>query len=285
MLQNKKNQITVISYDKVFLQNLSKVVDIQFANLFSFFFINEFNSYACLKSKFIVINATVNPFGVINYVKAAVEEAAEVVNNDNIRSIPILMIVSNEFIKNKSIVESVFNNVKYITSDQLSNAEYLNSIFSVMSLGFESFSSNNNAKVSYNNNDEDKELNIVLDENSYRAIVNGKPVHLCQINFKILSLLVARENEVVTRQELIEQVWKDNSISSRTVDVHIKRIRDKLIKNGDYRNSPLKTVRNLGYYYYKYTENMDFISTKDSNKVNFIDKKDIRKEVLMNNNL
>jgi DNA-binding response OmpR family regulator len=74
--------------------------------------------------------------------------------------------------------------------------------------------------------------------------IDGKPLLLQRLEFALLRYLVERRNRVVTRQELLEHVWNGKrSTDSRTIDVHVCRLRRKLGPVGDQ----VQTLVSLGY--------------------------------------
>ena len=74
--------------------------------------------------------------------------------------------------------------------------------------------------------------------------IEGVPVELTATEFKLLELLVRRRGSVQTRDRLLRDVWGyDNPIDSRTVDTHMRRLREKMGSAADY----LETIRGLGY--------------------------------------
>jgi DNA-binding response OmpR family regulator len=85
---------------------------------------------------------------------------------------------------------------------------------------------------------------VVIDEASYSAKVNGKPLDLTYKEFELLRFLAQHPGRVFTREQLLSEVWGyDYFGGTRTVDVHIRRLRAKL---GDL-ESLIGTVRNVGY--------------------------------------
>lgn len=85
---------------------------------------------------------------------------------------------------------------------------------------------------------------VVIDEASYSARVNGQPLNLTYKEFELLRFLAAHPSRVYTREQLLSEVWGyDYFGGTRTVDVHIRRLRAKL---GDLENL-IGTVRNVGY--------------------------------------
>lgn len=87
-----------------------------------------------------------------------------------------------------------------------------------------------------------KDLHI--DVPGHVARVQGKPIELTATEFKLLALLAQRRGRVQTREALLQDVWNyDNVIDTRTVDTHMRRLREKLGPAARY----LGTVRGVGY--------------------------------------
>lgn len=87
--------------------------------------------------------------------------------------------------------------------------------------------------------------NLVLDYNQMSVIYKGKSYRLAQKEFQLLYKLLSTPDTIFTRQELIEEIWGLESESDfRTVDVHIKRIREKL---EDVKEFEIITIRGIGY--------------------------------------
>jgi DNA-binding response OmpR family regulator len=85
---------------------------------------------------------------------------------------------------------------------------------------------------------------VVIDEASYSAKVHGKPLDLTFKEFELLRFLAQHPGRVFTREQLLSEVWGyDYFGGTRTVDVHIRRLRAKL---GDLEGL-IGTVRNVGY--------------------------------------
>jgi len=85
---------------------------------------------------------------------------------------------------------------------------------------------------------------VSIDESSYQANVGGRPLDLTFKEFELLRYLVANPGRVFTREQLLSDVWGyDYFGGTRTVDVHVRRLRAKL---GDH-ESVIGTVRNVGY--------------------------------------
>ena len=86
---------------------------------------------------------------------------------------------------------------------------------------------------------------LIMDYNQLSIIKNGKIYNLAQKEFYLLYKLLSTPNTVFSRQDLIEEIWGLESESDyRTVDVHIKRIREKI---SDITEFEIVTVRGIGY--------------------------------------
>lgn len=86
---------------------------------------------------------------------------------------------------------------------------------------------------------------VVIDEDAYVATVGGQPLDLTYTEFELLKYLVAHPGRVLTREQLLSEVWGyDYFGGTRTVDVHIRRLRAKL---GPEHDAWIGTVRNVGY--------------------------------------
>ena len=89
--------------------------------------------------------------------------------------------------------------------------------------------------------------NIVIDFKAYRAERNSEPVELSAREYRLLKYLVLKRGKVVTRDELLDEVWGYNSYpTTRTVDNHIARLRQKIEENVDEPRHIL-TVHGVGY--------------------------------------
>lgn len=87
--------------------------------------------------------------------------------------------------------------------------------------------------------------NLIIDEGSYNVIYKGKEIKMPPKEFELLYYLASNKNKVYTREELFQRVWGCDYLGdSRTVDVHIKRLREK-INDGD--EWSIKTVWGIGY--------------------------------------
>lgn len=89
---------------------------------------------------------------------------------------------------------------------------------------------------------------ITIDKEKYLVTVKGAPIRLSATEFKLLLYLAERPNKIFSRDHLLDAVWgQDIYVDSRTVDVHIRRLRMKIEKDPD-NPEYLKTMRGIGYY-------------------------------------
>lgn len=88
---------------------------------------------------------------------------------------------------------------------------------------------------------------VRLDPERFEVTVQGAPVHLPRKEFELLELLMQNSGKVLTRETLIDSVWgTDYFGDTRTLDVHIKRLRGK-IEEDPHAPQRLLTLRGLGY--------------------------------------
>ena len=85
---------------------------------------------------------------------------------------------------------------------------------------------------------------IRVDNDGHRTWVDEEEIILTALEFKLLSLLLRRRGRVQSRDTLLNDVWGiEADITTRTVDTHVKRLRQKLGAAGDY----IQTLRGVGY--------------------------------------
>jgi len=85
---------------------------------------------------------------------------------------------------------------------------------------------------------------LSVDMDSFETRIDGSLIDLTYAELKILSLLISKPGRVFTRHQIIERIWDDyRVVTSKTIDVHITHLRDKL---GSYAHF-IKTVRGVGY--------------------------------------
>lgn len=92
--------------------------------------------------------------------------------------------------------------------------------------------------------DEVRYENVVIEPKSHNVLVDGEKIVLTNKEYELLKYLMVNKNIVLTRQKLMNNVWGfDFEGETRTVDAHIKSLRQKL----GIANNIIKTVRNVGY--------------------------------------
>jgi two-component system phosphate regulon response regulator PhoB len=85
---------------------------------------------------------------------------------------------------------------------------------------------------------------LELDIAAHRVYVEGQEIALTALEFRLLRTLLERRGRVQTRETLLEDVWGISAdITTRTVDTHVKRLREKLLAAEKY----IETVRGVGY--------------------------------------
>jgi two-component system phosphate regulon response regulator PhoB len=83
-----------------------------------------------------------------------------------------------------------------------------------------------------------------VDVDAHRAFVDGVEMDLTPLEFRLLSTFMSRLGRVQSREQLLEDVWEMSpDVETRTVDTHVKRLREKLGSGRDV----LETVRGIGY--------------------------------------
>jgi two-component system alkaline phosphatase synthesis response regulator PhoP len=84
----------------------------------------------------------------------------------------------------------------------------------------------------------------IIDRERYMIIKNGNNISFPRKEFELLALLMSKPNKVFSREEIFVAIWGDDVIvGDRTIDVHIRRIREKL------NDENIKTIKGVGYKY------------------------------------
>lgn len=85
---------------------------------------------------------------------------------------------------------------------------------------------------------------LVIDPEKYEAFVDKNKIELTSTEFRILQILTSHIGKVFTRDEILTKLWGDEkTVVDRTIDVHIKNLRDKLGKAAEL----IKNIRGVGY--------------------------------------
>ncbi len=87
---------------------------------------------------------------------------------------------------------------------------------------------------------------LIIDKEKYLVFREGKEIQLARKEFELLNLLATRPDRVFTRDEILNQVWDDDVVvGERTIDVHIRKIREKTGSNH------IRTMKGVGYKFVK----------------------------------
>jgi len=98
-----------------------------------------------------------------------------------------------------------------------------------------------------NNEDSEKiENSFLIDRERYLVIKDGREIHFPRKEFELLSLLASKPDKVFNREIILDKVWGSGVVvGDRTIDVHIRKLREKL------GNSYIRTVKGVGYTFNK----------------------------------
>jgi two-component system alkaline phosphatase synthesis response regulator PhoP len=93
------------------------------------------------------------------------------------------------------------------------------------------------------NTEQDFEISgFRIDKEKYQIIKDDQTIHLPKKEFELIALLASRPGKVFTREDILKNVWGgDVVVGDRTIDVHIRKLREKL---GD---SYIRTIKGVGY--------------------------------------
>jgi two-component system, OmpR family, alkaline phosphatase synthesis response regulator PhoP len=98
------------------------------------------------------------------------------------------------------------------------------------------------------NQDESKKLsseiqigNLIINREQYKIVFKEKSINLPRKEFNLLELLSSKPDKVFTREEIFDIVWGDTFVGERTIDVHIRKLREKLGEES------ILTVKGIGY--------------------------------------
>jgi len=85
---------------------------------------------------------------------------------------------------------------------------------------------------------------VFIDTEKYQVTYKDKPVPLTPTEFRILTILCERKGMVFSRDQILDRLWgNEKAVLDRTIDVHIKHIREKLGTAGKY----IRNLRGIGY--------------------------------------
>ena len=83
--------------------------------------------------------------------------------------------------------------------------------------------------------------NIHINKSNHKLLYSGKEIYLARKEFNLLYYLMTVPGKVFTREEIISTIWKDAIVGDRTIDVHIRKIREKI------GSQHIKTIKGIGY--------------------------------------
>ena len=149
------------------------------------------------------------------------------------------------FISARTSDDDVLTALNIGGDDYIKKPYSLNILLAKVKAILKRYSSNSNSATNSGNV---KLQNLELDYNYRQILVNSKPVKLKEMEFRLLCYLIENKNRVISKDELFENVWKDTFIGDGTLNVHIRRLREKIEVNP---NSPsyIKTVWGIGYVF------------------------------------
>lgn len=85
---------------------------------------------------------------------------------------------------------------------------------------------------------------LVIDQEKHEVLVDGEKIELTSTEFKILGLLASSKGRVFTRDQILDYLWgQEKAVVDRTIDVHIRNLREKLGKAAAF----IKNIRGVGY--------------------------------------
>lgn len=89
-----------------------------------------------------------------------------------------------------------------------------------------------------------KHGSLEIDVEKFSVMVDAEAIELTTTEFQILQMLISKPGWVVSREQMLDQIWgEDTAVIDRTIDVHIRNLREKLKSAGSY----IKNVRGVGY--------------------------------------
>lgn len=158
-------------------------------------------------------------------------EAVEVMrNDDDLKNIPIIFLTARS--DEKTEVEGLNKGADDYITKPISTKKLISRIKAVLRRFEDNEQFTNNLEVH----------DLKIDKDRYIVTQDGEEFHLPRKEFELLFFLASRKGKVLDRQTLLNSVWGDNIyVVDRTVDVHVRKIREKL---GDHY---IETVKGVGY--------------------------------------
>jgi two-component system phosphate regulon response regulator PhoB len=162
---------------------------------------------------------------------------------------------SNDNLKNISviIVTAKGEEVDRVVGFELGADDYIVKPYSVRELMLRiqaQLRRNEPSEVTEENLEEDNLTfkDLLIDNSKHKVFLSDKKISLTAKEYTLLKYLLTKADKVQTRDILLDKVWGyDNSVTTRTVDTHVKRLRSKLGKYG----KNIETIRGVGYIFNK----------------------------------
>ncbi len=148
------------------------------------------------------------------------------------------------------ILSALADEVDVVKGLNYGAVDYIGKPFGILEFMSRVRSSLRKSKINkYSQSDIVEARGIVIDKSKVTCTVNGKPVALTAKEFELLTVLIENKSHVMTRSELLRIIWDfTDDIETRTLDMHIKTLRDKLAKVSPEKY--IETVRSVGYVIY-----------------------------------
>lgn len=165
---------------------------------------------------------------------AGTEVCRELRRAEQTRSTPILFLTARD------------NEIDRVVAFELGADDYVAKPFSVRELTLRVRALLRRAKTTKGSTPvgEQNFERLRVDPDAHQVWVDGAEVSLTALEFRLLHTLLTRRGRVQTRSQLLEDVWGVHAdVTTRTVDTHVKRLREKLGEAGSY----VETIRGVGY--------------------------------------
>jgi DNA-binding response OmpR family regulator len=179
--------------------------------------------------------------------KSGIDLVRKIRSHDKLKNLPIIMLTAKSTEKNKLIgFEAGADD--YITKP-FSPKELVVRINALLKRAgrYKDITSDNNINIS-DSGDKLIEKNLVIDLFKHEVLIDNKELSFGPIEYKLLVYLLKNKNKVCSREKLMDKVWEGKeTLTDRTVDVHIRRVRKAL--DGTGFDKQISTVRSFGYIF------------------------------------
>jgi two-component system phosphate regulon response regulator PhoB len=176
-------------------------------------------------------------FDLASFEESKIKELKHLRREERMKELPVLVLIQKDALENLTLSLGI-DDFLFREADPLELKVRIQQIF--WRLG----------KV-----DQENTVNIgelLLDLNNYQVSLKGKPISLTYREYELLKFFILNKDRVFTREVLLDRVWGyDNYVGTRTVDIHVQRLRTKL---GSTYGDLIQTTRNVGY---KFSSELD----------------------------